>query len=239
MDIHSKKILYEVNVKPDSPSPGNHDLHDSQSLGNQELHGLCFAGQDTSVFVTCSGGGGQLNLWDPRTPGADQAVLTTSLPGEADKVVATEPWQAVPVGEPAVEIRGSVRGEMDDWQRTSASTAKNTRQLDQSKEDHTPSSASPKDDSHRTMAMSSEVPSHSATPAPPPSLYALAVSCDGYPHSRCAVAKSSERGGGVVMFDTRRVQSPVASCSMVRLREAMRRFAGDRLHSRPCVQVGR
>ena len=224
-DIHSKEIVYETSGKLDSQSPGN-----------CELHGLCFAGQDTGVFVTCSGSKGQLSLWDPRTPGSDQAVLTTTLTGETLKIETAEPQPSVPVGDPVVRSGDLLKGDKDSCQRKTA--AKDMRELDHSSEGPTSSSSSLEDDSHRTAAVSSEVPGHPATPAMPPSFYALAVSCDGYPHARCAVAENSGRGGGgVAVFDTRSVRLPVVSCRVVRPGQAMKRFASSRSYSQPCVQV--
>ena len=224
MDIHSKEVVFETSERPDSPS-----------LSSSELHGLCFAGQDTGVFVTCSGSRGQLDLWDPRTP---RAVLTTAPLGEVThKTETAEPRPAVSVGDPAVRNRGLLKGDTDGCRKTAVADAKDTRQLDQSSKGPTPPSSSLEDDSHRTTAVSSEVPSRSTPPATPPSFYALAVSCDGYPRARCAVAEGSGRGGGVVVFDTRSVRLPVAGCSVVKPEQAMKRFASSRSYSHPCVQV--
>ena len=222
MDIHSKEVVYETSERPDSPSPSS-----------SELHGLCFAGQDTGVFVTCSGSQGQLDLWDPRTP---RAVLTTAPPGEVTHKTA-EPQPAVTVGDPAVRNRGLLKGDTDSCRKTAVAAAKDTRKLDRSSKGPTSPFSSLEDDSHRTTAVSSEAPSRSTSPATPFSFYALAVSCDGYPRARCAVAEGSGRGGGVVMFDTRSVRLPVVGCSVVKPGQAMKRFASSRSYSHPCVQV--
>ena len=219
MDIHSKEVVFETSERPDSPS-----------LGSSELHGLCFAGQDTGVFVTCSGSQGQLDLWDPRTP---RAVLTTAPLGEVThKTETAEPQPAVTVGDPAVRNRGLLKGDTNGCRKTAVAAAKDTRLP------ISPSS-SLEDDSHRTTAVSSDVPSRSTPPVTPPPFYALAVSCDGYPRARCAVAEGSGRGGGVVVFDTRSVRLPVVSCSVVKPGQAMKRFASSRSYSHPWVQMSR